>query len=91
MTQTIWKYDLNIDDSQMIEMPIGAIIISCHLQYGRPVLWAIVDPRQPRKHRIINMSGTGRDLSNRILGVFIGTFLINRDDLVFHVFDGGER
>ncbi len=44
MTKNIFKYTLHLNDSIKIKMPVGAEILTVQLQYGKPQLWALVDP-----------------------------------------------
>ena len=90
MKQTIWKFDIDVDDEQQIKMPQLAELLSVQPQKGSVCIWALVNPDNPIVDRNIIMSGTGHDLSDRLLGKFLGTFQITNGDLVFHVFDGGE-
>lgn len=91
MNQTIWKYNVKIDDVQTVAMPEGAKLLSVQVQHNLVTIWAMVDPRNLNVNRIIQMAGTGHDMSERIMGDFLGTFQIESGALVFHVFDGGEE
>jgi len=90
MNQTIWKFNLRVDDVQKIAMPKEAKILTVQIQGELPCIWALVDPRNLDTNRIIQIAGTGHDLSKRIMGDYIGTFKYD-GFLVFHVFDGGEE
>lgn len=87
MAKTIWKFPLRIDDSQVIDAPEGAQPLTVQLQDGDPMLWALVDPEQPRVPLRILMRGTGHNADG--LGAYLGTFQF-RDGpiggLVFHAF-----
>ena len=91
MKQTIWKYDVMINDSQKIEMPQGANLLSVQIQNGIPCIWAIVNPMNAEVERVIQMAGTGHDMSERVMGAFLGTIQLNDGALIFHVFDNGEE
>ncbi|HDY86983.1 MAG TPA: hypothetical protein ENH82_02575 [bacterium] len=93
MKKTIWKYAVLIQDTQKIEMPKGAKLLTVQVQRGIAFIWAMVNPMNTEVERIIKMVGTGHDLSEQIMGDYIGTFQINNEwgGLVFHVFDGGEK
>ena len=104
MDQTIWKFTVDVDDVQTIEMPRGAVLLTVQTQVNHVSIWAtvqtqvnhvsiwaMVDPRAPVVNRVIQMAGTGHDLSNRIMGPYVGTFQVANGALVFHVFDGGEE
>lgn len=91
MNQTIWKFTVGFPvDSEHIEMPRGAKILTTEMQHGHLRIWAMVDPSQDKVPRLIQIAGTGHDLSTRIMGEYIGSFQLDGGNLVFHVFDGGE-
>jgi hypothetical protein len=60
VTRQIWKYDLEITDEQSFKMPKDAELLTVQLQYGVPMLWAVVNPFAPgRPYRTIFIHGTG--------------------------------
>jgi hypothetical protein len=85
---TIWKYPLEVVDSQAVEMPRGATILAVQAQDDVPCIWALVDPEKPVKARTIYTYGTGHPISNMVsLSTrHIGTYQIAGGKLVFHVF-----
>ena len=89
--RTIHKYLLSITDEQVVEMPIGAEILTVQTQGANSVcLWAEVDAEQPKESVTIFTYGTGhqmRDVKQR----YIGTYQLNGgglvgNGLVFHVY-----
>lgn len=42
MAETIWKFPLEIADSQSVVMPSGARILSAQMQGSTLCLWAVV-------------------------------------------------
>ena len=90
MGRVIWKYQIEINDVVSIRMPQRAKILTVQTQYGHPCIWALVDPQMPDAVRLIQIAGTGHDLSKRSLGEYIGAFQIEDGQLVFHAFDAGE-
>lgn len=85
-TRSIWKYELNVTDEQLIEIPTGAEILAVQVQHSVPCLWARVDPNATKVKRRILTHGTGHTLS-AITGVYIDSYQLNGGDLVFHVFE----
>ena len=85
MYKQIWKYDLETRDSQIIRMPKDAQILCVQIQFAKPRIWALVDPKQPFEDRHILIFGTGHPVFQECL--YIGTFQIRNGDLVFHVFE----
>ena len=82
----IWKYNLNIEDHQVIEMPQRARLLSVDVQRGVPRLWAEVDQKAPLEKRRIWVMGTGNPLPKDLTFDFIGTLLLHDGELVLHVF-----
>lgn len=90
MIKQIFKYPIEITDSQEISMPIGSEILCVKVQYGKPVIYALVEKGFDEKEKVpIGVFGTGHDIEeDECLGrnTYLGTFLLSNDSLVFHVF-----
>jgi len=85
--KTIYKYELNPLHT-VLDMPKGAELLCIKVQRGTPCLWALVDPDADMEHRPLVVFGTGHEVVNA--GKYIGTFLIENDSLVFHVFEATQ-
>ena len=81
---TIWKYPLELKDSQAIKMPIGAEILSVDNQDGQLCLWARVDEERTKEYREIVILGTGNPIEEEP-SEFIGTLIV--DSYVWHIFE----
>lgn len=83
----IWKYELCIKDTQQVEMPYMAEILSVDNQDGNLCLWAIGDPAMGMASRTIEIIGTGNFFVDKlpIIRKFIGTVIIK--PFVWHVFE----
>lgn len=85
---TIYKYTLDITDTQTVILPKGAKILTVQMQHGNPQLWALVypNPNCPTEPRIIETFGTGNPVP---LGErkYINTYQLSGGALVFHVFE----
>ena len=86
---TIHKFPIDICDNQVVEMPVGAQVLSAELQRGSPCLWALIDTDKELTPRRITIRGTGHCCTPSD-GRFINTIMMARESLVWHVFDGGE-
>lgn len=84
--ETIWKYKLSVTDKQIINMPIGAAILSVQTQEDTPCMWAIVDPSRSLEARTIEIFGTGNPIYREDKRIFLGAFQLD-NGLVFHVFE----
>lgn len=83
----IFKYELTVEDVQVIETFTLFEPLSVKVQKGTPVLYAIVDDETvPAKVRI-RTYGTGFVVEPYTMQYeYVGTYLLNEGDLVFHVF-----
>ncbi len=82
---TIWKFDVSIDDSFVLSMPMGARPVSVQMQCDKPCLWAIVDELRPVEQRRFYIVGTGHDIPRR--AAYVGTFQQHGGMLVWHLFE----
>ena len=57
------------------------------MQNGRPQLWALVEPENPKQLKLFRLAGTGYDVDDEKLLRFVGTFQPT-PELVFHLFEG---
>lgn len=89
--QKIYKYTFQVEDEQQLFLPKGAQILTCFNQIGvGPVLYAAVDPAEPKVPRNISCRGTGHSMHGKE-GKYVGTIRLSNYTLIFHVFDGGEH
>jgi hypothetical protein len=63
-----------------------AEVLTVHVQYGKPYIWAVVDPSKTEEYRQFKCVGTGHQMKLKP-GRYIGTFQIQDGALVFHVFE----
>ena len=87
--KTIWKFELETTNTQTIEMPKDAQILSIETQSETPVLYALVDTDNELEQRLFEVFGTGHKIMYD-MGVtreYIGTYKMRNDRLVFHVFE----
>lgn len=85
--KTIWKYPLRVEQSQIIEMPHGAELLSIQLQGDQPMLWALVDPHNSKATRAILMYGTGWEMPGGMSLQLIYIDTVQIGALVWHYFD----
>ena len=89
MKKTIWKFQLEVLDTQFIWIPKNAEILSVQNQNEVPCMWALVNPTEEREEKCFEIFGTGHDV-HCDMGVdrkFIGTFQMQNGSLVFHIFE----
>lgn len=82
-TRTIWKYELEIVDEQVIKVPRGAKFLSVAEQGGKLCLWAEVNPAEAAVGRGVTIVGTGNPLFDGV-GSFVGTVVM--PPFVWHVY-----
>ena len=83
--KTVYKYSFTITDYQKIKMPVGAKILMVTLQNEIPCLWALVDTDMSKSEKYIRIVGTGHPIEDN--AIYIGSFLMHHERLVFHVFE----
>ena len=86
MSETIWKFPLQVADFQEVQMPKGAAVLCVQTQGETPCLWAQVDPSAETIRRAFKMYGTGHKIKEDGFEHYVGTFQIRSGTLVFHVF-----
>jgi len=87
--RTIWKYHLEVEDKQTIEVPWGAVPISLQTQFEIPCVWVDVPYSDTElKSNITFLTfGTGHPIEgNMDYYTFLGTYQLTGGSLIFHVF-----
>lgn len=84
----IYKYPLEITDTQFVELPLGAEILTVQMQGNQLCLWAMVNtlPEAIKKNRRIEIIGTGNPIPIGDLK-YISTFQMMDGRLIYHVFE----
>lgn len=82
LSRTIWKYPLAIDRN-ILQMPLGARVLTVQMQAGTPCLWALVWPHLETETRIFDVYGTGHPVP-----AACGDYVATVQD--WHVFDLSE-
>lgn len=83
----IFKYPVLIEDEFSIEMPYGSRPIAVQLQFGTPVVWAVVDDLQPPCLHEFRVIGTGNPIEESLnFWRHVGTFQTDGGGLVWHLF-----
>jgi hypothetical protein len=83
----IYKYPVAIAENFVIEMPLGAEILSFQSQYNTLTLWAAVWPKSPLVGRKFSTICTGHDIDMDLVKKFIGTAQVLDGGFVFHLFE----
>ncbi len=83
----VYKYPVIPNNEINIEMPKGAQILSVDTQFGKPQIWAAVDPQAPNVTRRFRMTGTGHSIDEKANLYHIGTFQMDGGALIFHLFE----
>lgn len=83
--RTIYKYPLQVIDSQVVQLPGGGIPLTVQVQNDIPVLWSVVNTDLPNAPITINTYGTGHPIVERP-GEYLATYQLCGGGLVFHVF-----
>jgi hypothetical protein len=81
----VYKYPLEITDTQSLRLPAGAEVLHVGFQGRNLMLWARVDPEAETVDRWFCVAGTGHSLPKEPL-LYLGT-VFHPQNLVFHVFE----
>ena len=73
---TIYKYELEIRDLQVLKIPYGYKIISIQQQDDNICMWVIVDPACKDVQVIIRCFGTGHNLEPSFSLEYLGTVVL---------------
>jgi len=82
----VYKYKLERLESQFLEIPVVADILSVQIQNGDICLWALVDLELGVENKEIIIVGTGMTINCNVN--HIGT--VQEDSFVWHVFERDE-
>lgn len=86
--KVIWKYEIDLDG--LVRMPLGAKVLTVQTQNDLPHIWVEVDNEQSRyEMRRFEQVATGGFVPTR--ATYIGTFQLERSQLVFHLYDLGRK
>jgi len=83
--KTIYKYQIPIEDSFIIDLPAKAQILSVQMQGNRPFIWAMVNPNNSIEEFKFRLYGTGHPIKDMAVQ-YIGTFQMMQGSLVYHLF-----
>ena len=87
----IFKTVLDLEDTQRIDLPMGATLLTVQTQNGKLCLWYECYEKALMQKRVIAIFGTGHPMPDNP-GKYIGTVQLSDGGLVFHVYDlYGER
>lgn len=82
--KTIWKYNLDVKDEQVIIVPRCGIPLSVQVQSGILTIWVAINDRIDKVSQLIKICGTGHSLDNMEAYKYVSTVQI--DSFVWHVF-----
>lgn len=88
--EVIYKYPLEVVDSQVITLTTDADVLTVQVQNNQPVLWALVRTDiEAHQQRRIRMIGTGHEINpsptERLM--YLSTIQLRDGALVLHVFE----
>lgn len=81
----VFKYELPVTDIFTLELPQEAEVLTVQVQYGKPCIWARVNPDAKTEERKFRIAGAGNDVEADAR--YIGTFQLENGSLVFHLFE----
>ena len=84
--KTIWKYQLDVDDEQSLEIPKGAQLLKIEAQHDVPCLWALVESQEETETIRLLTFGTGHNASGTSELTYLGSYQLRSGNFVGHVF-----
>lgn len=88
MAKKIYKYNVAIKDTQIIEMPEDSRILCVQNQNDKVIIWAIVDENKKNVKRKFVLYGTGHEMKDSYgCHQYVGTFQIHGGSFVGHLFE----
>lgn len=81
----IFKYQLQLQPSQSLQLPGGAVVLTLQVQHGQACIWALVDDSNPLVTRTFRIVGTGHQLPEGP-HYYVGTYQTDGGAFVWHVF-----
>lgn len=92
MAETIWKFQLagRGGNAFSASIPRGGRVLSAGWQGHDFVVWAAVDPSEPREERFFHIAGTGHPLPPGVMySPLLGRVEVSAPSglYIFHVFD----
>ena len=93
MKRAIWKWEIPRDKMDLFEcqMPEGAQILTCQVQNGGPVVWALVNPNARLTKMRLRILGTGHQHSDMADWTYVSTFQLLDGAFVGHLFVKGDK
>lgn len=86
MSRTVWKHGITPAAHQSFPAGEGARIVHVGSQHGQPMLWIEHDDETVQDGRVrVRVVGTGDRVPDD--GEHRGTFLVDEDRFVFHVYE----
>lgn len=93
--KTIYKYQLQIVDHQLVQIPKKATFLSVQFQENQLCMWLIVDTeRMDLEAAHISIFGTGHELPDSVDSAkywYLGTVQQFNGKLVWHIFEYQEN
>lgn len=84
--RTVHKQILQIEDKQIIEVPVGAKLLHVGLQNSQACIWYECETENMYESRTIYCFGTGHKMPEMDLN-YIGTVIMLNGALVFHFYE----
>lgn len=82
----IWKFPLQAEPDQTIEMPYGAKIIAVQSQNDVPHIWAECSVGSKMVTRRFRVIATGEEVDS-FMGTYLGTVQIHAGMFIFHIYE----
>lgn len=85
--KTIWKYELQLIDTQTFDVPEGARFLCVQTQNEKPCMWFEVNHSPAIEQVTIAIKGTGHFIPDNVVMEYLGSCQIADGALVWHVYE----
>ena len=81
----IWKYELEVKDSQVLSLPDKAKVLTVQSINNKPNLFALVNPLADTVDRTVRVYGTGDTVDAG--GKYVGSTQVDDGLFTYHIFE----
>lgn len=83
----IYKYPVPAQEDFHVWLPPTARVLAVQTQHGKPYIWVMLDPSMATESRNFKTFPTGLVEFDSANLRYIGTFQVENETLVFHLFE----
>jgi len=87
--QTIYKFQITLNDKTTVRVPKNAKLLSAQVQHGIPCVWVMLNTDEEKVDRHLYLATTGNPMPYLKYDewIFVDTFMMYDGALVVHLFE----